>query len=338
MGQLVSALYHRPQCNIHDLPPELLDQIMFFLPPSSILHLMVNRKLRSVCEPYLYRNIDVGNHPHRSLYLLKTFALVPNQALLVRQLRINLAWCFSGLKAKYKITPILQADGLAALSLAKNIRSLELAGLYWLSDPSLAHICDMVAQMELTSLTIEEPLYYISTEPRTVQLLTSNLRSALLSQPKLEYLSLKFLLNKPALLNNIEAGDVPHLNRFRGEARFARAFLNAASKLSTLDLFFEFDEPSYDPFRESWNGINIKTLRIEMRFKDVPDWAVFGDFLANFPNTESLQLLSRDLGNEDHIPRYSDHIAPHYLGFVSSKSVLGSACIPRTRARHPNFF
>lgn len=75
--------------NLHDLPPEALEHITYFIPSSSILHLMVNRKMRPVCEQYLYRTIQLLTQPYRSLHLLKAFAVRPDLALLVQKLYIS---------------------------------------------------------------------------------------------------------------------------------------------------------------------------------------------------------------------------------------------------------
>ncbi|KAG8911265.1 hypothetical protein FRC00_006804 [Tulasnella sp. 408] len=281
---------------------------MFFLHPGSIVHLMVNRKLRSACEQFLYRDIHVIDRANRSLCLLTTFVIRPDLALLVRTLRINLDWCIPNGPSKYAIPRLLQPDGIVALSLAKNIRSLSLPDLGWLSDPSLAHICEVVSQMELTSLAIAERY---SPDPN-IELTMSNLRSTLLSQPKLEDLFLKFHTHKSALLNEIkvQVPDVPSLNRYRGDVRFAKAFLNAATQLSTLEISFEYNDPLDNLLRESWNGNSIIDLRINVNFLDVRDWTLFGPFLACFPDIESLTLLSRNVWYDDPIPLYSKDIAP----------------------------
>ncbi|KAG9048668.1 hypothetical protein FS837_012296 [Tulasnella sp. UAMH 9824] len=239
----------RPLPKLHHLPPELLDHIMFFLPPTSIVHLMVNKKLRSACEQFLYEDIDVVDKPNRSLHLLRTFVLRPDLALLVRRFRISLEWCIPGSTNRYRIPHLLQPNEIAALSLAKNIRSLALPGLGWLSDPSLAYIYEMVSQIELTSLdTIEN-----YSPDSDIGLMVSTLRSRLLSLPKLEDLSLNFVMDsihtptgrEKAVLNKVavQVPDIPSLNRFRGDVRSAKAFLNAATELSTLDLSFQFTDP-----------------------------------------------------------------------------------------------
>ncbi|KAG9048669.1 hypothetical protein FS837_012297 [Tulasnella sp. UAMH 9824] len=250
----------QPPPNLDHLPPELLDHIMFFLPPTSIVHLMINRKLRSTCEQFLYRDIYVADMANRSLRLLTTFVLRPDLALLVRRLRMDLDWCIPESSIIYTIPHLLKPDGIAALSPAKNIRSLGLSYLGWLSHPSLAHIYNMVSQMDLTSLEIIEDYY---PEPN-IELLMSNLRSTLLSLPKLEDLSLKFHPDKAELIKNIEVPDVPSLNRYRGDVRFAKAFLNATTQLSTLELHFEYNDPLDTLLRESWSGNSIKDLSVQI--------------------------------------------------------------------------
>ncbi|KIO16367.1 hypothetical protein M407DRAFT_33977, partial [Tulasnella calospora MUT 4182] len=213
--------------NLHNLPTELLDSIIFFLPLKSILHLMANRTLRSACEPYLYRNIWIINQPNRSLRLLNTLSLRPDLALTIRELKINLGWFDPKVVAGYKLPDVLQSDGLAPLSLVRNIRSLDIGGLKWLSNPSLANIRRIVSQMELTSLVISGPYYTLqNSDQEANQIVISNLRAILQSQPQLEFLSLTPYAVQPALLNAIEDADVSNLRKFQGTTSCAEVFLD----------------------------------------------------------------------------------------------------------------
>ncbi|KIO34725.1 hypothetical protein M407DRAFT_16677 [Tulasnella calospora MUT 4182] len=114
-----------PICNILDLPTELLLQITSLLPMGSIRNLMVNRWLRSVCEQGLYQSISLPRHPRRSIRLLETFLLRPDLALLVQHLEID---CNFNLKPG-AIPSAPQLEGLGALSLAQNIRSLSVRAI-----------------------------------------------------------------------------------------------------------------------------------------------------------------------------------------------------------------
>lgn len=238
--------------NLHDVPLELLYHIMFFLPPRSILHLMVNRKMRPICEQYLYHTVDVISLPYRSLRLLKAFALRPDLALLVKQLHVDLGWLQVTLQ---KLPTLLQPDGLAAPSLAKNLRSFEIVGLNWLSDPTLARIREVVCQMNLTSLSaISWKCDPADDGLRVSRAAVSNLRVILQFQPQLESLTVTGDHIDAAVANSIETADVPNLKRFQGRTPLATAFLNTASKLNYLDLHLGNESLSKTPFPRMCNG------------------------------------------------------------------------------------
>lgn len=297
--------------NLHNLPPELLDSIIFFLPLKSILHLMVNRTLRSACEPDLYRNIWIINQPNRSLRLLNTLSLRPDLALTIRELKINLGWFDPKVVAGYKLPDVLQPDGLAPLSLVRNIRSLDIGGLKWLSSPSLANIRRIVSQMELTSLVISGPYYTLqNSDQEANQIVISNLRAILQSQPQLEFLSLTPYAVQPALLNAIEDADVSNLRKFQGTTSCAEVFLDVAPKISKLDLQFEREGLAYSPSGEGWNGHKIRALVISLDLNKISNWDDFGSFLARFPNTESLSLTPKALTNQQPLSFYIENIAP----------------------------
>lgn len=295
--------------NLQDLPLELLDQIMFFLPPSSVLHLMVNRKLWSICERYLYRIIWVMGHPYRSLHLLETFVLRPDLALSVHELYIDLRWCRPLSRASYNIPALVQPAGLAAVSLAKNIRSLEITGLKWLSDPSLDHIRELVSQMELTSLTIAG--WYSEDDDHDLkarQVIISNLRATLRSQPQLEYIYLSGYDIDPVLVKSIETTDIPNLKRLHGPTAFAKACLDAAPKLNDLSLKLDLEGECHALFQETRNGHGIRVLRIAVFFQRA-NWNDFGSILQNFPNTERLVIKSLGWYGKEHYSQYFDTVS-----------------------------
>ncbi|KAG9044741.1 hypothetical protein FS837_007596 [Tulasnella sp. UAMH 9824] len=250
--------------NLHDLPLELLDHIMFFLPLSSIPRLMVNRKLRPVCEQYLYRRIRLVVHPYRSLRLLNTLAHRPDLALLIRDLHINLERCQPEVITKFPLPDILQPDGLAPLSSTRNIRSLHIGGMKWLSDPSLAKIRRVVSRMELASLVITDSHRVRPNNDEELNQRVSRLRAILRSQPQLEFLYLMRYAVKTAMLSSIKVADVPNLRRFKGNASYAGHFLNTAPKLSKLDLDFGFSGLAYKSLDAGWSGHRVQELTISL--------------------------------------------------------------------------
>ncbi|KAG8897161.1 hypothetical protein FRC00_004728, partial [Tulasnella sp. 408] len=282
---------------LQDLPPELLDHIMYFLPPSSIMHLMVNRKMQPVCEQYRI--------PYRSLHLLKAFALRPDLALLVQKLFISLHWCHPGEIASYKLPTLLQPDGLATLSLAKNIRSFGIIGVNWLSDPTLAHIREVVTHMNLTSLFTADR-DSIRDDLETSRAVVSNLRAILQSQPQLESLSLSGYRIDVAIANTIDTTDVPNLRKFQGRTTLAQAFLHAAPKLNDLNLALGTESRSNTPFPQIGDGHKIRALTTIVFLKYSSSWNSFGSFLESFPNVESLAILSVDWFDDGDLSSYFD--------------------------------
>lgn len=276
-----------------DLPRELLDHILSFLPLCSIPRLMVNKKLRVVCEQYLYRFIRLVGHPQRSLRLLNTLTQRPDLALLIRDFRISLKRCPETV-TKSTLPNILQPDGLAPFSPVRNIRYLHIGGLNWLSDPSLDNIRRIVSIMQLNSLVIE---YWqrgrAQTDEEADQRVISHLRAILQSQPQLEFLFLTLYSVQPSRLNSIEVVDVPNLRSFKAKAPYVGPILNTAPNLRKLDLDFGFGGLAYKSLGvERWNGHKIRDLAISVSFKSVSNWDEFESLLARFPNTESLYLRS----------------------------------------------
>lgn len=127
-----------------------------FLPTESIRNLVLNKYLQGLCEPILYRDIDLFAKPQRSLQLLHTFALRPDLALLVRSLVIDLRWLVPEEWGPIEIPDILQADGLEALALAKNLRSFGTSAAPCISNPNLSSLRNIVSRMNLTKLSIHE--------------------------------------------------------------------------------------------------------------------------------------------------------------------------------------
>ncbi|KAG8913213.1 hypothetical protein FRC00_002846 [Tulasnella sp. 408] len=284
---------------------------MFFLPICSIPHFMVNKKLRPVCEQYLYRFIRLVCHPYRSLRLLNTLAHRPDLALLIRDLHINLDRCHPKNLASSKLPEILQPDGLAPLSSARNIRSLHIGGLNWLSDRSVANIRRIVSNMELTSLVITDPRRSRPDDDEEVNQRVSNLRAILQSQPQLEFLYLTLHAFEASEISAIEVADVPNLRRFKGNPQYVGPILNIAPKLSKLHLDFDFGGLSYKSLgEEEWNGHRIQDLAISMNLKRVSNWDHFERLLARFPNTESLYLRSSDLVYSSILWYYLENLPP----------------------------
>ncbi|KAG8912694.1 hypothetical protein FRC00_003978 [Tulasnella sp. 408] len=272
---------------------------------------MVNKKLRPVCEQYLYRLIRLVCHPYRSLHLLNTLAHRPDLALFIRDLHINLGRCHPKNLANSTLPEILQRDGLAPLSSARNIRSLHIGGLNWLSDRSLANIRRIVSNMELNSLVITDPRRFRPEDDEEVNQRVSNLRAILQSQPQLEFLYLTRHAFKAAEVKAIEVADVPNLRRFKGNPLYVGPILNIAPKLSKLHLDYGFGGLSYKSLgEEEWNGQKIQDLAISMNLKSVSNWDYFERLLARFPNTESLYLRSSALVYSSELWYYFENLPP----------------------------
>ncbi|KAG8908456.1 hypothetical protein FRC00_011236, partial [Tulasnella sp. 408] len=147
--------------------------------------------------------------------------------------------------------------------------------------------------MELTSLLISNPHYSPPNDDEEVnQMVISDLRAILRSQPQLTFLRLTSHAVQPALLKRIEVEDVPNLRKFQGPIQYAEAFLNTAPKLTKLDLPVPRGGLAYSPPDEGWKGHKIRDLVITVDSSQVSDWDDFGSLLSRFPNTESLYLQS----------------------------------------------
>ncbi|KAG8901179.1 hypothetical protein FRC00_008562 [Tulasnella sp. 408] len=298
---------------------------MFFLPPSSIVHLMVNRKMRPICEQYLYHTVDLISLPYRSFSFLKAFALRPDLALLVKQLHVDLGWIRVTLQ---DLPTLLQPDDLTAPSLAKNLRSFDIVGLNWLSDPTLTRIREVVCQMNLTSLSA---ISWHSNRPEdnlsVSRAMVSNLRAILQFQPQLEFLTVTGDHIDAAVVNSIETADVPNLKRFQGRIPLATAFLNTASKLDYLDLHLGHESVSKTPFPRMCNGHKIRVLRVGVFLTYASSWNGFERFLASFPNIETLVILAIDWFGQGRLSSYFDSIVSylHVLPLLRKLEIRGLA-------------
>lgn len=299
----------RTPLKLHDLPPELLDCIMSFLPPSSVLHLIVNRRMRHVCEQYLYRTVEFVVRQARALHLLKTFVLRPDLAALVTKLYINTTWYRPQKIVSHASPALRQLDGFTALSLAQNLRCLNIAGLDWVLDPSLTRMREAVFQMNLTSLSIRCWDSISNNDPKTSQAVVSNPRAVLRSRPQLESLAITGWRIDAAFANSIETADVPNLRRFDGPISLAKVFLDTALKLTSLHL--DLSSEAETSFQRISNGHGVRVLQAR-GFLKYPSWNSFGTLLTSFPNLESLCILAMDWFDDDHLLSYFDSVSPHY--------------------------
>ncbi|KAG8984093.1 hypothetical protein FRB90_005580 [Tulasnella sp. 427] len=245
--------------NLDELPAELQLRIVFYLTPSGIRNLIINRALRPLCEQGLYESILIPRHSERSVRLLETFLARPDLALLVRHLSINLSWIW-----KYQDTrtpSALHPNPLHALSLARNLKSFAPCGVArWIWDPEMSAFRDAILRMKLTRLEIpllwdpktsddEEVCFgWLASESDGEEEeedwdgdLGQELRKVLQSQPCLEELALPTgdlaWETVDSLRTNLKESDIPNLSLTIGDwDKDVFSALEAASKSIKLSI------------------------------------------------------------------------------------------------------
>ncbi|KAG8940514.1 hypothetical protein FRC00_012975, partial [Tulasnella sp. 408] len=80
------------------------------------------------------------------------------------------------------------------------------------------------------------------------------------SQRQLKSLAVSGYRIDAAIANTIDTADVPNLRRFQGPITLAEAFLNAAPKLTELNLDLKAESKSETPFPKMWDRHEIRTL------------------------------------------------------------------------------
>lgn len=272
---------------------------------------MVNRLLLSVCEQALYQNISILKSPRRSIRLLETFLLRPDLALLVRRLGIDFGWWYPETFPQTQVPPTIQTDGLAALSLAKNIHSFSLSGVAdWVWAPDMVPFREVIFKMKLLQLGIpflrDPHIQYMCVYPPSDWPeeswdggLGDEIQKLLQAQPLLE----EFNLTGPSLTRktaaslqaNLQASDVPSLKSLQASPEVAVAFLSVAPPLESLNLTIgDWDDRLFSEMETNSTATRSSVRRFTVRVwesdEDMWFWSNLVSVLALFPNTEELSI------------------------------------------------
>lgn len=298
--------------NILDLPTELLLRVISFLPTAAIRNLMVNRLLRSVCEQALYQNISILKSPRRSIRLLETFLLRPDLALLVRRLGIDFGWWYPKTSPPSQVQPTVQPDGLAALSLARNIHSLTLSGVGdWIWAPYMVPLREVIFQLRLLHLGIpflsDPHTEYACVFPPSDWLeetwdgdLGHEIQKLLQAQPLLEELNLPSTISSKTVASlqaNLQASDVPSLKSLQAPPDLAVVFLPLAPQLESLNLTLDdWGDRLFSKMEANSAATRSSVRRFTIRVWDSDEdswfWSNLANVFALFPNTEELSVSS----------------------------------------------
>lgn len=272
---------------------------------------MVNRLLLSVCEQALYQNISILKSPRRSIRLLETFLLRPDLALLVRRLGVDFRWRYPETFPQSQVPPTIQPDGLAALSLAKNIHSFSLSGVTdWIWAPDMVSFREVIFKLRLLQLGIpilrDPHIEYACVYPQSDLPeetwdgdLGQEIRKLLQAQPLLEEFSLTgpSLSRKTAasLQVNLQAPDVPNLKSLQASPDLAVAFLSVAPPLESLNLTIgDWDDRLFSEIETNSAATRSSVRRFTVRVWDSDEdrwfWSNLASVFALFPNTEELSV------------------------------------------------
>ncbi|KAG8947405.1 hypothetical protein FRC04_010725 [Tulasnella sp. 424] len=296
---------------LQDLPVELLEHIISFLPALSIRNLMVNRAFRQICERILYRSIRLPYTPGRTIHLCKTFVLRPDLALHVQDLDVCLqrfyiksregnreyALSKSQKRTNGAFTPV------EALALAKNVKSFSVRGTSWASERDMAPIRELAGGMKLTRLTISIFPTLSNLEPGSDKEVVSYLRAVLQAQPLLEQLEFPNLFAVKLIGHDfpstpttpsvelsppvIERSDVPNLRSLIATVSVAVLFLPVAPKLERLSISSWGDQISYLLPCSEQHGQRIRRLGLRSRLNDFVAQGDLAKLLSHFPNVET---------------------------------------------------
>ncbi|KAG8921097.1 hypothetical protein FRC01_000416 [Tulasnella sp. 417] len=309
---LEQAAYRPAQSQITtilDLPNELVLRVISLLSTVSVPNLMVNRALRSVCEQGLYQSISLPQCPRRSILLLETFLIRPDLALLVRHLDINLRWRDPGQFPQDEVPSVLQPDGLYALCLAKNIRSLRLVGVAdWIWEPKMAKFREAIFKLKLTRLQvphIRDPhTEYACVWPGGSIIqdswdgdLGDDIRKLLQAQPLLEEFNLSTMSitykTSGSLRDRLEASDIPCLKSLQAAPYVAMAFLPVAGRLESLDLLIEdWDDGLFSDLeaKSTLAKLSVRCFTLRAEYDDEWFWNNLAKVFALLPKTEELSI------------------------------------------------
>ncbi|KAG8920190.1 hypothetical protein FRC01_000881, partial [Tulasnella sp. 417] len=273
------------------------------------------------CEQALYRSISLPRHPRRSIRLLETFLLRPDLALLVRHLEIDLSWRRPGPFPPGQVPSALQPDGLEALSLAKNIKSLSLDGT-WIWKPEMAEFRETIFNMKLVQLEVPlisdpdvlpECIYQrVLNEDSDGEEnwdgesgslggdLGNKICRLLQAQPLLGELKLTdpeiSHTTKQSLQENLQVTDVPSLKSLQADPYVAMAFLRVAPRLESLNLMLaSWDDALLSKMETNSAAIKFSIRRFTIRVKyssgeDQWFWKNITKVFSLFPNIEQLAV------------------------------------------------
>ncbi|KAG9043333.1 hypothetical protein FS837_009742 [Tulasnella sp. UAMH 9824] len=245
---------------------------------------MVNRSLRSICEDRLYTSISLDKHPWRSVSLLETFLLRPDLALCVQHLEIS---------GFYETN---------AFALAKNVRSLTLAGLPgWVWMPERTCFRAAVSKMDLIHLKIQGMCdgsiirgNYQEWDGDSFK----EMLAILQTQPSLESLSFVECKFSSAFLSDLGArlsrSDVPALKSLAARPEVAAAFLRQINGLQSITLAIdECGDLSRIPISMGTAENRVSVRELTIRVPQTYDWAreQVSRFLALFPSIELLRVV-----------------------------------------------
>ncbi|KAG9051543.1 hypothetical protein FS837_004053 [Tulasnella sp. UAMH 9824] len=287
----------------------------------SIRNLIVNRWFRPICEQGLYQNISLPYHTFRSIRLLETFLLRPDLALLVRHLEI---WFNFDTSCEFSRMPeVLRVNGLGALSLCKNIRSLSLRGdVDWIWEASKDELRKAVSKMRLVRLEVTvlvDPHARPDFEYRSIYESSeylrrnshvdvgANIRRLLKAQPGLEELEFSDLVEDitsrsvASLRACLQASDIPSLKSLKAPPKVAMAFLPLATRLESLDLMtVDWNDRLLSEIETKPAAIKLSIRRFVMRVSDFYHdpwfWNNLNNVSALFPNLEHLSITVNSMG------------------------------------------
>ncbi|KAG9018810.1 hypothetical protein FRB90_009280 [Tulasnella sp. 427] len=319
--------------NITEVPTELQLQIIFYLTPSAIRNLIVNRALRPICEQGLYESISIPKHRERSIRLLETVVARPDLALLIRHLSIDLSWLWS-----FSYTHVgspLQPNPLHALSLAKNLKSFAPHGLDdWIWEPMLSELRDAYFGMKLTRLEIPKlrgPYIQVFSWPGDEIPaddwdgdVGQELCKIFQAQPLLEELVLptSSILGETgdSLQTNLKDSDIPSLKLLQASPDDGPAFLTAALRLETLSLTIgDWNETVFSRLETASTVIRLSLRHFNIRVWLYSDnqtwvWDNLDRVLGLFPNTEGLCITINASSRSDaknanyHFKKVADNV------------------------------
>ncbi|KAG9051545.1 hypothetical protein FS837_004055 [Tulasnella sp. UAMH 9824] len=296
--------------SIIDLPTELLLRVISVLPVISIRNLMVNRSFRSICEQGLYRNISLYYHQYRSMRLLETFLLRPDLALLVRHLEIYFNFDAS---CNFRRWPqVLRINGLDALSLAKNIRSLSLRGdVDWIWEANKDELRKVVSKMRLVRLDVpllvdphagfeHEIIFSGLGLPRNNSDvdLGVDIRRLLQAQPFLEEFTLSNSVGNRSVASLracLKGSDIPNLKSLKAAPDVAMVFFPVAPRLESLYLIMtDWNDQLLFKMETKAAAIKPTIRRFGIRAwhfdHDQWFWMNLAKVFALFPKTEKLSV------------------------------------------------